>query len=220
MHRWSRSMGQWMRRYRIIFRQWQPIKCMRALSCPTLWDPKDCSPPGSSVHGDSPGKNTGVGCHFLLQQIFKTQGLNPHFLCLLHWQTDSLPTVPPGYGTSKLIHQSFRKKWDFQKPFKSKRLGWVGEIQGKVKKKRKSPINTVNIILFTWMLNWSFHGITIDWSHSSFPVHSLPSWVTALETLPRDIGLWVITLVLVPLSGNLRAEVELIVLVKNFTYCH
>ena len=31
----------------------------------TLCDPMDCSPPGSSVHGDSPGKNTGVGCHDL-----------------------------------------------------------------------------------------------------------------------------------------------------------
>ena len=38
-----------------------------AQSCPTLCDPMDYSPPGSSVHGDSPGKNTGVGCHFLLQ---------------------------------------------------------------------------------------------------------------------------------------------------------
>ena len=41
----------------------------------------DCSPPGSSVHGDSPGKNTGQGCHFLLQGIFPTQGSNlglPH----------------------------------------------------------------------------------------------------------------------------------------------
>ena len=37
----------------------------------------DCSPPGSSVHGDSPGKNTGVDCHALLQRIFQTQGLNP-----------------------------------------------------------------------------------------------------------------------------------------------
>ena len=37
----------------------------------------DCSPPGSSVHGDSPGKNTGVGCHALFQGIFPTQGLNP-----------------------------------------------------------------------------------------------------------------------------------------------
>ena len=34
----------------------------------------DCSPPGSSVLGDSPGKNTGVGCHALLQGIFPTQG--------------------------------------------------------------------------------------------------------------------------------------------------
>ena len=41
-------------------------------SCLTLWDPMDYSPPGSSVHGDSPGKNTGVDCHFLLQGIFPT----------------------------------------------------------------------------------------------------------------------------------------------------
>ena len=39
-----------------------------------------CSPPRSSVHGDSPGKNTGVGCHFLLQGIFPTQGLIPSLL--------------------------------------------------------------------------------------------------------------------------------------------
>ena len=37
---------------------------------------------------NSLGKNTGVGCHFILQGIFLTQGLNP---CLLHWQADSLP---------------------------------------------------------------------------------------------------------------------------------
>ena len=38
------------------------------------------SPPGSSLHGDSPGKNTGVGCHALLQGIFPTQRSNPSFL--------------------------------------------------------------------------------------------------------------------------------------------
>ena len=59
-------------------------------------DSMGCSLPGSSVHGDSPGKNTGVGCHALLQGIFLTQGLNPHLLCLLHWQVGSLPLVPPG----------------------------------------------------------------------------------------------------------------------------
>ena len=46
----------------------------------TLQDTMDYSPPGSSVHGDSLGKNTGVGCHDLLQQIFPTQGLNPGLL--------------------------------------------------------------------------------------------------------------------------------------------
>ena len=40
----------------------------------------DCIPPGSSVPGDSSGKNTGVGCHALLQGIFPTQGLNPGLL--------------------------------------------------------------------------------------------------------------------------------------------
>ena len=38
-------------------------------SCPTLCDPIDGSPPASPVPGDSPGKNTGVGCHFLLQCV-------------------------------------------------------------------------------------------------------------------------------------------------------
>ena len=36
-------------------------------SCPTLCDPRDGSPPGSPIPGILPGKNTGVGCHFLLQ---------------------------------------------------------------------------------------------------------------------------------------------------------
>ena len=36
-------------------------------SCLTLCDPMDSSSPGSSLHGNSPGKNTGVGCHFFLQ---------------------------------------------------------------------------------------------------------------------------------------------------------
>ena len=38
-----------------------------------------------------PGKDTGVDCHFFLQGIFSTQGLNPCLLHLLHWQADSLP---------------------------------------------------------------------------------------------------------------------------------
>ena len=59
--------------------------CALLLSLVQLCNPKDSSLPGSSVHGDSPGKNTGVGCHIrgyltLLQGIFTTQGLNPSLL--------------------------------------------------------------------------------------------------------------------------------------------
>ena len=54
--------------------------CLVAQLCPTLCDPMDCSPPGSSVPGDSPGKNTGVGCHVLLEGIFPTQGWNSGLL--------------------------------------------------------------------------------------------------------------------------------------------
>ena len=48
--------------------------CLAAQSYLTRCNPTDSSPPGSSVHGDSPGKNTGVGCRALLQGIFPTQG--------------------------------------------------------------------------------------------------------------------------------------------------
>ena len=54
--------------------------CLAAQTCLTLYDPMDCSWPGSSVHGDSPGNNTGVGCNALLQGTLPTQGLNPSLL--------------------------------------------------------------------------------------------------------------------------------------------
>ena len=47
------------------------------LRCFWLCGHMDCSPPGFSVHGDSPGTNIRVGCHVLLQGIFPSQGLNP-----------------------------------------------------------------------------------------------------------------------------------------------
>ena len=70
------------------------VLCFVTQSYSTLCDPKDCSPPGFSVHGDSPGKNTGVGYHALLQGIFPTQGSNPGLLhcrqilyCLSHQES-------------------------------------------------------------------------------------------------------------------------------------
>ena len=49
-----------------------------------------------------------MGCHFLLQGIFSTQGRNSHLLCLLHWQACSLPLAPPGKSRySHIAGQTF-----------------------------------------------------------------------------------------------------------------
>ena len=79
-------------------------------SCPTLWDPMNCSPPGSSVHGDSLGKGTGVGYHALLQGIFAIQGSNPDLLhcrqilyCLSHQESPRISewaAYPFSWGSS------------------------------------------------------------------------------------------------------------------------
>ena len=64
-----------------------PTVCCAVFSCRVISDSSRphglYSPQGSSVHGGSPGKNTWVGCHALLQGIFPTQGLNPRLLQLL-----------------------------------------------------------------------------------------------------------------------------------------
>ena len=66
--------------------------CLVTQLCLTLCNPTDCSPPGSSVHGVSAGKNTGVGCHALLQTISqpRDQTRCPAL------QADFGPSEPPG----------------------------------------------------------------------------------------------------------------------------
>ena len=79
---------------------------------PLLFSERSCEPACSVMsdslwpHGlwptrflcpwDFPGKNTGVGCHALLQGFFLTQGSNSSLLNFLHWQAGSLPLEPPG----------------------------------------------------------------------------------------------------------------------------
>ena len=81
--------------------------CLVAWSCPTLCDPMDRSPSGSSVHGDSPCKKTRVACHVLLRRIFPTQGSNPGLphcgwiLYLLRHQE------MPGVGSLSLLQGVF-----------------------------------------------------------------------------------------------------------------
>ena len=72
--------------------------CLIPQSCLTLCKPMDCSLPGSSVHRVSPGKNTGVGCHALLQEMFPIQGSNSGLLhCrwfLYHLSHQGSPRIP------------------------------------------------------------------------------------------------------------------------------
>ena len=75
--------------------------------CPTLCNPMDCSPPGSSVYGkNSLGKNTGVGSHPLLQGIFPTQGSS---LGILHCIASKFFTIWATREVGKW-QMSWRKK--------------------------------------------------------------------------------------------------------------
>ena len=76
------------------------LLCSGAQSCLTLCDPVACQAP---LPWDFPGKNTGVGCHFLLQVMFLTQGSNPHRVHLLLWQVDSLPLRHLGSPINQLF---------------------------------------------------------------------------------------------------------------------
>ena len=67
--------------------------CLVIQSCLTLCDPMDCSLPGSSVHGDSPCKNTGVGCMPSSGLDLPNPGIEPRSPVL---HVDSLPAEPQG----------------------------------------------------------------------------------------------------------------------------
>ena len=60
--------------------------CAQLLSHVRLFEPSRLLCPWNF-----PGKNTGMGCHFFLQEIFPNKGLNPYLFCFLHWQADYLP---------------------------------------------------------------------------------------------------------------------------------
>ena len=77
-----------------------PARSVASVVSNSVW-PCGRSPARLLCPWDSQGKNTGVGCHFLLQRIFLTQGSNPcllwlwHCRCILYcWA--SLPTISPG----------------------------------------------------------------------------------------------------------------------------
>ena len=104
---------------------------------------------------DFPGKNTGVGCHALLQGIFWIQGSNQHLLRLLHWQAGSLPLVPLGkplqlsmcsvYAIDALIQKQrfraivFKGEENILKAFRPQSLLLISKLQINDKKTAGNP---------------------------------------------------------------------------------
>ena len=80
------------------------MRTSRSVAPDSVW-PLGLQPTGLLRPWDSPGRNTGVGGHCLLQGVFLTQGSSRHLLCLLHWRADS---SPPHHG--KAPHCSSRTK--------------------------------------------------------------------------------------------------------------
>ena len=113
------------------------VLCLVTQSCLTIFDPMDCSPRGSSVHGGSPGKNTGVGCHALLQEIFPAQRSKPRPSTL--W-VDSLPSELPGkpkntgVGSPSLLQGIFSAQGSKPRPSTL----WVDSLPSELPEKPKN----------------------------------------------------------------------------------
>ena len=90
---WAAIYGVAQSRTRLKWLSSSSCCCWVAKSCLTLLQPHGLQPTRLLHPWDFPGKNTGVGCHFLLQVIFKAQESNPG---LLYWQEDSLPLSHQG----------------------------------------------------------------------------------------------------------------------------
>ena len=100
--------------------------------CLTLCDPPGLQSTKLLCPWDFPGKNTGVGCHFLLQGIFPTQGLNLCLLRLLHQQANSLPLHHLYYKATVTRKMRY---WSGNRPgfsdwysFAPRRLGSIGNF--------------------------------------------------------------------------------------------
>ena len=135
-------------------------------SCLTLCNPRDREAWWASYSlWDSPGKNTGMGCHPLFQGIFPTQGSNLSLLHLLHWQAGSLQLAP----------------WEA--------LCWVDCVQnyGRLlaKKKKKALFSSLYLYLLAIQLGIPSNQDTEYWDFpSGLVVKTLPSNAGGVGSIP------------------------------------
>ena len=126
----------------------RPLLCACVLSLSVVsksLQPHELQPARLLSPWSFPGKDIGVGCQFLLQVIFPTQGLNLHFLCLLHWQANSLPlshlgrpeaviTLIPKLGKDTTIKESYRSESSVNIYAKSSTKCSASQIQQYIKR--------------------------------------------------------------------------------------
>ena len=155
-----------------------------ALSLSRVWhcNPVDCSPPSSLCPWDSPGKNTGVGCHFLLQGSFPTQGLKPGLLhcrrILYHLSHQGNPRVTGNwYKLSSQFHPLFQclfrdsyltqfGQWNTTKNLLRRNSSGKFFPDEKRKTYKKTfSFNSVQSLSCVWFWN------PMDWSMPGFPIH-------------------------------------------------
>ena len=119
-----------------------------AKSCLTLLQPHGLQPTRLHCPWDSPGKNTGVGCHFLFQGIFQTHGSNPS---LLHWEVNSLPLSHLGSPfISYVVPLSISLRVNISLTVCSE--NWTGQYIGK---RRRGRGNTALCVLMpTSLAGW------------------------------------------------------------------
>ena len=137
---------------------WVNNVCVCAQLCPAVCGPADYSLPGSSLH--FPGKNAGVGCHFLLQGISPTQGSNPR-----------LSVATPALAGAVLYHQhhlgsricaytciaGFPGGSAIKNPPAYRRPGfspWVGKIPLGQGKGRGESLEGAELATFSSILAW------------------------------------------------------------------
>ena len=143
------------------------VPCLVVQSCPTLCNSMDYSPPHCSVLGDSPGKNTGVGCRALLQGIFATQGSNPG---LPH--VDSSLSEPP--GKPMVDRTYFLKMHSLIRGVFNPREAWLRE-RVKSGKTERQPRPDGESLRWPWLPRRT---------QSSHPVPHKPYWMTINKNSP------------------------------------
>ena len=155
--------------------------CLVDQSCQTLCSSMDCSLPGSSVHGISPGKNTRVGCHFLLQGNLPNPGIEPISpVCLLHCRR-ILYHYPP--GKPYLVHRThlYNRLLKF--------------LKRNVHHMSVEPLQQLcGVVVFYSLLQccWSFYGCILSphqWDSNSYvgKDHILPVFLSPTNTYTVDL---------------------------------